>query len=128
MTTKILKSTLPLLEALAELPRPKLAVIIKYLDSEGRSAIYECIHQAVYNTTVPALQDLKKKITKIRQKRLRLLYPDNIDTPTSLKRQILVEFSREISWLLKKLVPLLREHLEIKINIVRRGQIQQENV
>lgn len=49
----ITKKTIPLIHALCKLSDDERHGVIRYLNKEGREAIYECVANCIYNPSIP---------------------------------------------------------------------------
>jgi hypothetical protein len=58
------KKTFPLIDSLCKLNDSEQQSVIKYLNKEGREAIYECVANCIYGTSISKLKrtELKEKL------------------------------------------------------------------
>jgi DNA primase catalytic subunit len=60
-----LKKVIPLCQALCKLGDEEREALLSYLNSEGREALYECMHNCLYNKSIPKenRQELRAKLS-----------------------------------------------------------------
>jgi hypothetical protein len=113
MNKRKLGKVFPLLQIVAKLTEGERQVLLCYLNYDGCDGIYECVHNALYNTTLP--QSEKKNILtllKKNKKRYRCLVNKN-EKPLK-KYKTLQKVGDGVGVILNTILPLLDNYLKKK--------------
>jgi hypothetical protein len=103
----------PLLKILNKLSDEERQILICYLTHDGCAGIYECIHNAIFNVTLPKNQ--RQKIQKELQKdkgKFRRLFDD--DLSLEKKHKTLRKVGGGVGIVLQTVLPLLEKYIAEK--------------
>ena len=114
---KRLRCDLPLLKLLADLSDNERDVLLKSLAHSRCESIFDCLHQGLYNTTLPPefIKEVRKKYNKkdktqrAKINKLRSLVKP--DVSPGKKHKTLIQLGGDISFFLKNILPVLEDHL-----------------
>jgi hypothetical protein len=113
MNKRKLGKVFPLLQIVAKLSEGERQVLLCYLNYDACDGIYECVFNALYNTTLP--QSEKKHILtflKKNKKRYRCLV--NKDETSLKKHKTLQKVGDGVGVILNSVLPLVDNYLKKK--------------
>jgi hypothetical protein len=113
MRRKQMKKLYPLLKILNKLDDKDREILLCYLTNDGCAGVYECIHNAMYNNTIPITQrqNLQKELKKDKFKFRRLL---NKNISPEKKHKTLRKVGGGVGKILQTVLPLLEKFVEEK--------------
>jgi hypothetical protein len=110
MDKEEMRKAFPLLELLSRLCDKDRKIVLSYLNCEACFAIYECIHNGLWNKIIPVKQ--RKILQKtIGAHKAEFRYLNNKRGCPRLKQKRLVDVAHSTGPILKNLLPLLATHL-----------------
>jgi hypothetical protein len=108
-----LRKLFPLLRILQKLTDVERDIVLCYLNNDGCAGIYECIHNAIHNTSLTTLQKehLQKALIKDKKK-FRLLIKKEVSPER--KQNTLKKVGGGVGVVLETLLPLLENYVNKK--------------
>lgn len=100
-----------MLKILQKLSDTEREILICYLNNDGCAGLYECIHNAVYNTTLRREQreKLQKELNRDKNKFRQIL---NEKTSADKKNKTLKKIGGKVGIVLETVLPLLEKFVE----------------
>jgi hypothetical protein len=113
MNKEELKNTVPLLELLTQVCDKDRLLLLKFLNCEACFAIYECIHNSMWNKVIPMKR--RKLLQKIiRKEGKSFLFLNSKRTSSNNKHKHLLQVGSDSGFniILKSLLPILKQYLK----------------
>jgi Mg/Co/Ni transporter MgtE len=113
MNKRQLRKVFPLLRILQQLGEVERQIVLCYLTSEGCEGIYECIDNALYNSTLSKVD--RQKIVEVLRKnknKYRCLVRKDVDK--GRRHRTLCKVGDGVGIILSIVLPLIEEYLKKK--------------
>jgi hypothetical protein len=111
MHNEELKRIFPLIELLARVCDKDREIIISFLNEEGCDAMYECVHNGLYNKEIP-YSERKCIYNAICKNEEEYVYLNKLNASPRKKHEHLIKVCDSAGVILKSIAPLLQNILE----------------